>query len=51
MTAAQGTPNRGQGGKSVNLIEFDQLFDFSPKWSWGPLDKLKLFLKYSPEVH
>ena len=47
MTAAQGTPNRGKGGKSVNLIKFDQFFDFSPKWSWGPLDRLKI-LSWSP---
>ena len=28
MTAAQGTPNRGNKGKSVNLIKFDQFFIF-----------------------
>ena len=42
MTAAQGTPNRGKRGKSINLIKFDQFLDFSPKWSWGPLDRLKI---------
>ena len=42
MTAAQGTPNRGKGGKSINLIKFDYFFDFSPKWSWGLLDRLKI---------
>ena len=47
MTAAQGTPNRGKGGKSINLIKFDQFFDFLPKWSWGPLDRLKM-LSWSP---
>ena len=47
MTAAQGTPNRGKGGKSVNLIKFDQFLDFSPKWSWGPLDRLKI-LSWGP---
>ena len=31
ITAAQGTPNRGKGDKSVNLIEFDKCFDFLPK--------------------
>ena len=47
MTAAQGTPNRGKGGKSINLIKSDIFFDFSPKWSWGPLDRLKI-LSWSP---
>ena len=47
MTAAQGTPNRGKGGKSINLIKFDIVFDFSPKWSWGLLDRLKI-LSWSP---
>ena len=47
MTAAQGTPNRGKGGKSVHLIKFDQFFDFLPKWSWGPLDRLKI-LSWGP---
>ena len=42
VTAAQGTPNRGNRGKSVNLIKFEHFFDFSPKWSWGPLDRLKI---------
>ena len=42
MTAAQGTPNRGKGGKSINLIKFDEFLHFSPKWSWGPLDRLKI---------
>ena len=37
----------GKGGKSVNLIKFDQFFDFSPKWTWGPLDRLKI-LSWSP---
>ena len=42
MTAAQGTPNRGKGGKSINLIKSAHFFDFSPKLSWGPLDRLKI---------
>ena len=25
-----------------NFIKFDQFFDFSPKWTWGPLDRLKI---------
>ena len=35
ITAAQGTPNRGKGGKSINLIKFDQFLDFSPKMELG----------------
>ena len=41
MTAGQGTPNRGNRGKSINLIQFD-IFYFLQKWSWGPLDRLKI---------
>ena len=47
MTAAQGTPNRGKRGKSINLIKFEHFFDFSPKWSWGHLDRLKI-LSWGP---
>ena len=36
IAAAQGTPNRGKGGKSVNLIKFDQcLFFFYKNWVGG----------------
>ena len=40
-------PKQGERRKSVNLIKFDHFFDFSPKWSWGPLDRLKI-LSWSP---
>ena len=47
MTAAQGTPNKWKGEKLMNLIKFHHFLDFSSKWSWGPLDRLKI-LSWSP---
>ena len=47
MTAAQGTPNRGKRGKSINLIKFDIFWGFQLKWTWGILDRLKM-LPLSP---
>ena len=35
-------PKQGERGKSINLIKIDQFFDFSPTWSWEPLDRLKI---------
>ena len=47
-SSPRGTPNRGKGGKSINLIKFDHFFFyFLRKWSWGPLDRLKI-LSWSP---
>ena len=47
MTAAQGTPNSGKAGKSINFIKNRLILNFSQKLSWGPLDRLKI-LSWSP---